>query len=188
MTPLPREFGAKLGAWDPVNGWSPIHWSDTYAAESISGVSRLLVAPRQPLSFVVDALALYGNSFKLVYLLVTPPDGYEFARYELDALNREEVSSVLEEFGGFLGGDARHHIWIHALDGGGTLIWDEHDWVYLYGHLASATDLLQSKGFREGKPEIPFPHLHNEDPDQTSEMERLLKALPWVKTPVSNPQ
>jgi hypothetical protein len=66
-------------------------------------------------------------------------------------------------------------------------IWDEHDWVYLYGHLTSASSFLKTEGFTEGKPDIPFPHLHNEDPDQTSEMERLLAALPWVHTPVSNP-
>lgn len=188
MTPLPREFGAKLGAWDPVNGWSPIHWANTYVQESISGVSRLLVAPQRPLEFVKNVLDIYGERFRLVYLLVTPPDGYDFARYEIDSLSLEQVQSFLTEFGDFLGRDARHHIWLHALDGGGTIIWDEHDWVYLYGHLGSVTQLLQDRNFTEGKPEIPFPHLHSEDPAQNLEMQRLLAALPWVQTPVSNPQ
>ena len=187
MTPLPREFGAKLGAWDPVNGWSPVSWADTYSQESISGVSRLLVAPRKPLELVLQVLGVYGERFRLVYLLVTPPDGYEFARYELDSLSLTEARALLEEFGEFLGRDARHHVWIHALDSGGTIIWDEHDWVYCYGHLGSVSALLKDKAFTEGKPEIPFPHLHNEDPEQTPEMERLLTALPWVQTPVSNP-
>lgn len=188
MTPLPREFGAKLGAWDPVSGWSPIHWQDTYVRESISGVARILVAPSMPLHFISQALGLYGERFRLVYLLVTPPDGYDFGRYEADLLSIEEVLEFLLEFGEFLGRDARHHVWIHALDGGGTIIWDEHDWVYLYGHLESVEALLAQQGFTEGKPEIPFPHLHNEDPELNSEMERLLAALPWVKTPVSNAQ
>lgn len=187
MTPLPRKFGAKLGAWDPVNGWAPVAWQDTFSKEAISGVSRLLVAPRQPLEFVSEVLGVYGESFRLVYLLVTPPDGYEFARYELASLSLTEVQAFLAEFGAFLGRDARHHVWIHALESGGTIIWDEHDWVYCYGHLPSVSVLLGEKGFIEGKPDIPFPHLHNEDPDLTPEMERMLASLPWVQTPVSNP-
>ncbi len=187
MTPLPREFGAKLGAWDPINAWSPVTWADNFTHESISGVSRLLVAPRQPLDFVSKVLSVYGERFRLVYLLVTPPDGYKFSRYEIEQITLNDVQSLLLEFGEFLGRDARHHVWLHALDGGGTIIWDEHDWVYLYGHLNSATQFLETEGFTEGKPEIPFPHLHNEDPEQTPEMERLLAALPWVQTPVSNP-
>lgn len=188
MTPLPRNFGAKLGAWDPVNGWSPIHWNNTFAKESISGVGRLLVAPKEPLDFVSQILGFYGERFRLVYLLVSPPDGFEFARYEVASLSNDEVQAFLSEFGDFLSRDARHHVWIHALDGGGTIIWDEHDWVYLYGHLGAAQDFLSSKSFYEGKPEIPFPHLHNEDPAQTPAMVKLLGALPWVQTPVSNPQ
>ncbi len=186
MTPLPKNFGAKLGAWDPVQGWSPVEHQNTYCKESISGVSRLLVASKSPTDLLRQSLPLYGEKFKVVYLLVTPPEGYEPSRYEV-SLGLDQIHELLNSFEAFLGSDARHHVWFHSLEpGGGTIIWDEHNWLYYYGRLDQLEQSLTASGYHEQKPEIPFPHLHNESAENNPIMEQLLSAYPWVQVPVSN--
>jgi hypothetical protein len=121
-----------------------------------------------------------------VYMLVTPPDGYEPCRYEVEGLEGNEVDAFLSRFRDFLSSDARHHVWIHAKTSGGTLIYDEHDWIYCYGSLPQISEWLEGQGFREGMPEIPFPHLHNENAANDEVMKQVLTSLPWKVAPVAN--
>lgn len=184
---LPDGFPAKLGAWDPVNGWTPVRYDNLYRSQSISGVQRFVIATEgEPVELLRKLVGLYSGPFRLVYLLMTPPEGYEPTRYEVAGLGLAEVDSFLVRFKPFLQADARHHIWIHAETSGGTLIYDEHDWIYAYGLRDEVERLLIQEGFQDGVPEIPFPHMHNESSAHDEAMLELLGAMSWKQVPVSN--
>jgi hypothetical protein len=184
---LPENFSSKLGAWDPVKGWVPMTYKDCYVKQSISGVNRILIATSSSsMDLMSQLLGFYPGPYRLAYLLVTPPEGFQPMKYEVEGLGEEDVKKFIESYRSFLEGDARHHIWIHSSTGGGTLICDEHDWVYAYGAQESISTFLNFHNFAQEMPEIPFPHLHNESSANDGVMRDLLGHFDWKEHSVSN--
>jgi len=162
-------------------------YKDCFVKQSISGVNRILIANEgSSTELMSNLLAFYAEPFKLAYLLVTPPEGFQPMKYEIEGLTTGEINQFLIQFRAFLEGDARHHIWVHSAVGGGTLICDEHDWVYAYGALDHVETFLSRQGFAQEIPEIPFPHLHNESSANDPIMKDLLGHFDWKAHPVSN--
>ena len=186
-TVLPENFTSKLGAWDPAKGWVPMTYKDCFVKQSISGVNRIVIATAgSSTGLVSDLLEYYPEPYRLAYLLVTPPDGFQPMKYEVEGLDTGTVHRFFEAFRPFLEGDARHHVWIHSAIGGGTIINDEHDWLYAYGSLDLVEQYLVDRGFADEMPEIPFPHLHNESSSNDAVMRELLGHFEWKAHPVSN--
>ncbi len=183
---LPENFTSKLGAWDPVKGWVPMTYKDCFVKQSISGVNRILMANQgSSIDLLNHLLVFYPEPYRLAYLLVTPPEGFQPMKYEVEGLSATQVKQFLNQYRAFLEGDARHHIWIHSASGG-TLICDEHDWIYAYGSQEQIETHLVSQGFESEMPEIPFPHLHNESSSNDAVMRELLAHFEWKAQPVSN--
>jgi hypothetical protein len=182
---LPENFTSKLGAWDPEKGWVPLVNKDCFVKQSISGVNRILIATSgSSTGLLTKLLEHYPEPYRLAYLLVTPPEGFQPMKYEIEGLSAHQVKAFFAHFQNFLEGDARHHIWLHST--GGTLICDEHDWIYAYGALDQVESFMVSGGFQIEKPEIPFPHLHNESSANDLVMKELLQHFEWKAQPVSN--
>ncbi len=183
---LPENFSSKLGAWDPERGWIPVAYTNCYQKQSISGVNRILIATSgSTTQLLTELLPFYPGPYRLVYLLVTPPEGFDPMKYEAIGVEKAQMVDLFEKFRAFLESDARHHLWLHS-EGGGTLICDEHDWIYVYGNLDSIEQFLVERNFKKEMPTIPFPHLHNESNANDSYMEALLKHFDWKAQPVSN--
>lgn len=162
-------------------------YRDCFVKQSISGVNRILIATSgSSMDLMGQLLDFYPSPYRLVYLLVTPPEGFQPMKYEIEGLEAKGVQDFFNQYRPFLEGDARHHIWIHSASGGGTLICDEHDWVYAYGALDQVEAFLISRGFEPEMPEIPFPHLHNESSSNDAVMRELLGHFDWKAHPVSN--
>lgn len=184
---LPENFASKLGAWDPENGWTPVIYENCFQKQSISGVHRILIATAgSTTNLVSDLLQFFPPPYRLAYLLVTPPDGFDPMKYEVEGLTANHIGEFFGRFRPFLEGDARHHLWIHSEGGKGTIICDEHDWIYVYGSLESVESFLNEREFGESMPTIPFPHLHNESSANDAVMNELLRHFEWTKHPVSN--
>lgn len=183
---LPDNFTYKLGAWDPVQGWIPVTYNNCFQKQSISGVHRILIATSgSSTHLVTDLLQFYPGPYRLVYLLVTPPEGFEPMKYEVEGLDADAIVDLFDKFRQFLESDARHHLWIHS-QGGGTIICDEHDWIYAYGNQEAVEAYLADHAFVEEMPAIPFPHLHNESNSNDPVMRDLLNHFDWTAHPVSN--
>jgi len=184
---LPENFTSKLGAWDPVNGWIPVTYHDCFQKQSISGVNRILIATSgSATQLITELLQFFPEPYRFVYLLVTPPEGFEPTKYEVESLALSDIVECLEKYKAFLESDARHHLWIHSEGARGTLICDEHDWIYAYGNLEAVEQFLIERGFKEEMPVIPFPHLHNESSANDPLMHDLLKHFEWKAYAVSN--
>lgn len=162
-------------------------YKDCFQKQSISGVHRILLATSGSSTELLNKLlGFYSEPFKLAYLLVTPPEGFQPMKYEVEGLAADEINQFLTEYRAFLEGDARHHIWIHSAAGGGTLICDEHDWIYSYGAQDQIEKFLIEHSFAVEEPQIPFPHLHNESSANDPVMKDLLAHFDWKAHPVSN--
>ena len=138
------------------------------------------------MDLVGQLLGFYPEPYRLAYLLVTPPEGFQPMKYEMEGLAAKGIQDFIGEYRGFLEGDARHHIWIHSASGGGTLICDEHDWIYAYGAQDQIEQYLVEQSFEIEEPQIPFPHLHNESSSNDPIMKDLLGHFDWKAQPVSN--
>ena len=150
-------------------------------------MGRILMATSgSSTTLVSDLLNFYPGPYRLAYLLVTPPEGFEPMKYEIDGVEADTIHGFFDHFRTFLESDARHHIWVHAERSGGTIICDEHDWIYAYGNLSAIEQSLIKKGFINDLPTIPFPHLHNESSSNDSAMRELLGHFDWTAHPVSN--
>lgn len=161
-------------------------YKDCFVKQSISGVNRILMAnQRSSIDLLSNLLVFYPEPYRLAYLLVTPPEGFQPMKYEVEGLSASQVIQFLNQYRAFLEGDARHHIWIHSASGG-TLISDEHDWIYAYGSQEQIETHLVAQGFESEMPEIPFPHLHNESSSNDPVMKQLLSHFDWKAQPVSN--
>lgn len=175
----------KLSFYDPATGWVPLCYADTFVRQNISGVSRLLIASASnSVDLLVQLVGFYAGPFQLVYLLVTPPEEQEPARFEVSEVGADCLVGFLTDFREFLSTDARHHVWIHS-SGGGTLILDEHDWIYAYGSLDALASFLEGNGFVEGMPELPYPHIHHEREELDGELGRALAAFEWKASKLS---
>jgi hypothetical protein len=183
---LPEGFGSKLGTWDPERGWVPVQQGNRFQYQNISGVKRILISTENdPLGLISDLLEFYSSPFRFSYFIVSSTDVGEPSKYELQGLSREQLTHILNQFSEFFRSDARHHLWIHAT-GGGTLIYDEHDWIYAYGSQNEIASFLTGTGFEEKPPEIPFPHLHNEPRENDVRMRELLNSYEWKKSNVAS--
>ena len=162
-------------------------YKNCFQKQSISGVNRILMATEgSSTNLLSQLLIFYPEPYRLAYLLVTPPEGFQPMKYEVEDLGTEDIEQFLTEYRPFLEGDARHHIWIHSATGGGTLNCDEHDWIYAYGALDQVEQFLVDRDFGDEMPEIPFPHLHNESSANDPVMKELLGHFDWKAHPVSN--
>jgi hypothetical protein len=188
---LPDDFSSKLAAWNPELGWVPFQQENLMLKESISGVSRLLISTSESaIELLKELIELHSGPFRVAYLLLSPPVDHEEmlepARYEVTEIGSGDLMKILTDFQNFLETDARHHLWIHPQGSGGTLIYDEHNWIYAYGQLPAIEQLLTEKGFQNGTPTIPYPHLHNESARFNDDMHNFLRVLEWKIVPASN--
>jgi hypothetical protein len=153
--------------------------------ESISGVSRILLSTSgDVLQLLRDLLGFYSEPFKIALVMDSPPLGHDYCRLEAAERSRADVLSLFDSFSHLLRTDARFQLWIHSVSaGGGSLVMDDHGWLYVYGHLEAVEELLVSIGLKLGRPELPFPHVHNEDPRNNEEFANLLKYWDWLPRP-----
>jgi hypothetical protein len=177
----------KIGEWDG-EGWHRLTYPDVYAVETTTGPERLVIAPALEHVGLLAALAgLWGVDCYILYVLVVSRTrGAEGqGRYQSPgAVPFVEVTDFCARYQTFLEGDGRHHLWLHAEDGTGTLVYDRHDVIYAYGDLPRYVALLEERGFRRGEVRFPTPHSHLYHPEYDAYEAALLNHWDWGRTPL----
>lgn len=115
----------------------------------------------------------------MLYVLHTPRGEGRPGRYQSPQLTLNEVAEFLEEFGDFLGRDARCDFWLHCFGSDATLVWERHNLLYAYGPLTTFEATLKDHGFSIGAPTVPSPHAHHYHPAHDAIAGRLLARWPW---------
>lgn len=96
----------------------------------------------------------------------------------------DSVAGFCRRFATFLESDGRHHLWISSPEAGGTLVYDQHEWIWAYGDLPTYLDVLADLGLREGEIELPFPHAHQYHPENDADARALMEYWEWIHSPL----
>ncbi len=124
------------------------------------------------------ASQLSGEAFVLYVLL----DRGEPGRYQSSPKPQADILQFLDRFGEALVGGCYHNLWLYWPNYL-QLIYDQHDNIYLYGHIETLRAELTEFGLDEGSVEpIPFPHIHRYWPEYESVFEDILAHWDWQRT------
>lgn len=165
--------------------WVEHSYAPRYTEEAMAGGSKRLVVGMPNGNAVIERLAdCLEPPFFVLYVLHTSRGEGPEGRYQSPPLDRGEFSAFLARFSNFLGGDARHDLWIHSTADKATLVWDRHNLLYAYGPLDRFTAILRGNGFEPGRATVSFEHMHLYRPEFDAEAEQLMSFLEWNYSPL----
>lgn len=180
----------KIGTPDAGGVTAEFRYPDLFQLQDISGVNRLIVGPSgDHVDLLLNLSDLLEEPFKVLYVLVDPIGTKEddTGRFELDGeMTRAEVHAFFNRFRDFFQWDARHHVWLTAKNG--TIIYDQHNILYLYGPIADYEQILLASGLTPGDVEFPYPHMHAFHQEMNPMLELLLKDYNWRWFPLDTRQ
>lgn len=129
--------------------------------------------------------ALWKSPCWMLYVLVVPRGEAPEGRYQSPApADSAELDAFLRRFGPLLEGDGRHHFWLGAESGAGTVVYDRHDVIYAYGDLDAYETELRDLGCRPGEVRFPVPHTHRYNPEFDADARALHADRRWIHSPL----
>lgn len=168
-------------------GWVAHAHSHAYRLEDEPpGPPRLVAAPdRDHVGLLIDLTRTLPEPFHLIYVLLSmrtlrPPGRYQATR----PLPRAALEAFLARFRSFLEQDGRHHLWIGSAAEPSTLVYDQHELLYLYGRLDAYQPVLRAAGMGQGPVVLPADHRHESHEAFDAEEQALLGALAWTWNPL----
>ena len=155
--------------------------------EKVSG-RRLIVTPdKGHIKMMLDLLAgeNKNHSYSIAYFLLNVSKDVLGKYQTAKALAWEELENFCEKYSDYLETDARHNFGVRDIETKETVIYDNHNVLYVFGDLGEKIKILENNGYkRVEKIVIPKPHTHffyNENDDNEIEF---LKNNDWIFTPV----
>jgi hypothetical protein len=161
------------------------HVHDNTFAEQATP-SRIIAAPSAGhFSLLFHLAEGLPGPFAALWVLRVSRGRADQGRYQSPFLALAELLAALEPFRSFLSEDGRSQLWLHSPEAGATLVWDQHDLLYLYGPLESFRTALVRAGLREAEPVvISFPHGHHYHPAFDDAEESMASLFEWCVTPL----
>lgn len=145
-----------------------------------SGTRRLVVGvPGGDHLVMLKLLGTLPGPFSALYILHTSRGEGPLGRYQSPTLSHQELATLLNDFGQFLGHDARSDFWVHCFETEATIVWDRHNLIFAYGPLTDYEQALRELGFTSGTPAIPAPHAHHYHSGYDAAAKSLLTAYDW---------
>lgn len=177
------EFGTKLGHLQPGGGQSRFRHPHVWQREPAGNQERIVAGPDSGfVDLVLRLVECLKPPYAVMYVLSVARK-CEPGRYQLEQpVTLSEIKQMIEPFRAFLEGDARHHLWIYSAESAATVVYDLHDLIYAYGPLDCYIQVLTEAGLKEGKVELPYPHMHNYFDEFDADEERLISSFAWKRT------
>ena len=177
---------ARLSVPGP-GGFVPHAHSHAFRTEDDSqGPARLVAAPdRDQIGLLIELSRTLPEPFIIVYVLLSmrtlrPPGRYQSTR----PVSRADLEAFLGTYRDFLEQDGRHHLWIGSAEEPSTLVYDQHEVLYLYGRLDAYATVLRSAGMDEGPVVLPPEHRHDSFDEFDATEQRLMSHLAWTWNPL----
>lgn len=151
----------KLGLGE--EGSEPFIGSHAFRVEpERHGPARIVAAPdRDQVGLLIDLSRTLPAPFHAVYVALATRGLRPTGRYQsMKPLPRQELEAFLSRFRTFLEQDGRHHLWIGSAEEPSTLVYDQHQVLFLYGRLEAYAPVLRAAGMDEGPVPEPGPHRH----------------------------
>jgi hypothetical protein len=140
----------------------PHRHRNTFAREVVATTPRLVAAAADSHFDLLFSLAEgLADPFFVLWVLRVSCGGAPAGRYQSPPLPLLSICEALQPFRDFLSQDGRSQLWLHSADTPATLVWDQHELLYLYGPLDRFQARLVRAGFKPGSVSIDFPHGHH---------------------------
>jgi hypothetical protein len=145
------------------------------------GKAVWLIAPSDGhLDLLLTVAAKFASPLRFRYVLLVAMDGWKEGRYtHRQLLSHQNLSELLLPYADFLEQDARHHIIVESDSGSDGIIYDQHNFLYLYGDGNSPVNQELVSRFKEGHAEMPSPHSHHYHEEFDMDLMGLLGADVW---------
>lgn len=176
------KFTAFINDEDVVPGGS-----DRYEIKTCSDGTEcaLIRIPTGPIKFIRKMAEALPDEVIVLYVHKVPrTEAWELGRYQSPPLTQDQALQFLDRFGDFFEGDGRHDLWIYWPKYI-QLVYDNHERIYLYGHIPSIEAKLAQLGVtKEPVGEIDFPHKHHYNPEFDAALDDLMQAFEWKMSPL----
>lgn len=173
----------RLGAFVDGRGWVEHRYGRVWERKaSETGKPRIVAAPDdRQIDLILDLARLLQPPLRILYVLLVPrDDGQDEGRFEMTrALDYSELEAFLRRYRELFECDGRHHLWIASPDLDATIVYDQHNVLYLYGDLDAYASRLNDWGLREGQVEFPSPHSHHYHAELDDTVDEMLHRYEW---------
>jgi len=161
---------------------------DTYAWIPTSGPTCLAIAPsRGHVDLLLELARAWTGPSWIVYILSIPRTQVPAGRYQSSrTLDFDEVSGFFRRFQPFLESDARHHIWVSAADGAGSVLYTRDQLLYAYGPLEQFERHLLQHRFRRGGISVPAPRAYHYHPVFDDDERAVVEEFGWDYNPLAD--
>jgi hypothetical protein len=168
----------RLGAFIDGVGWVEHKYGRVWAREE----NRLVAAPDEDqIDLILKLTADLREPFRVLYVLLVPrDDSQDEGRFELtEPLTRDELAAFVRRYRELFENDGRHHLWIASPFEEATVVYDQHNVLYLYGPLARFERVLEDAGLSEGEVIFPSPHSHHYHEELDGLVDDMLERYEW---------
>jgi len=163
----------------------PHTYNDAFERQQTTGRERIAVAPSSNHFSLLFHLAQHlPDPFCALWILAVSRGQAAPGRYQSPWLPLGELQSALEPHHTFISEDGRSHLWLFCHAASATLVWDNHNVLYLYGPLEHFQTVLIRAGLSDGQISIPFPHSHHYHAALDDHEAALAHLFPWRVTPL----
>jgi hypothetical protein len=173
----------RFGAFVDGVGWIEHQYGRVWERQE----DRLVVAPDTgQVDLILDLAAEIQEPYRLLYVLLVPrDDGQDEGRFELnEPLDWRELGSFLHRYRELFENDGRHHLRISSPAEDATIVYDQHNVLYLYGAGARFERVLAGAGLSEGAVVFPSPHSHHYHEEHDSIVDDMLARYEWQWYPL----
>lgn len=124
----------KFGALKDDNNEEEYCYSNKWFLEEYQNYKRMIVAPLDNhINRIIELLKGITPPYYMLYILIVPRLNNVPGRYQCSRpLSYDEISDLLKKFRLYLEKDGRHHIWVGSVAGDETIVYDQHNVLYLY--------------------------------------------------------
>ena len=162
------------------------HYNNLFRKEVHPDWSRITIAPTEKhVALMLEIATKWPGPYGILYVLKVPRCDHQAARYQSpEPCSFEELENFVRTFREYFEGDGRHHIWFADITSGCQLIYDNHNLIYSYGDDEEVIALLKTKGFEEGNPIVPSPHVHCYNQEFDKKEDEIMTYFDWIEFPL----
>ncbi len=173
---------AKLYRADSEEKIFPFQPENRVEFQSQDSGSRLIVSTSQDrIDFFKSIIDLFPGPYFITLVIQEPFGAFQQAgRYysERDK-TRLQIDYFLDYFHDFISYDGFHHLWITCESTDGIIVYDQHDYFFIYVKAEEARQKLLAEGFVEGDVRVDFPHMHRSRAEIVPGPKEILKYGSW---------
>jgi hypothetical protein len=170
--------------------WAKHVYGNLFRHETHPEWSRVTIAPSEKqIPLMLEIARQWSGPYGILYVLTLSRLGHREARHQSpQPCTFEDLELFAYTFQEYFEGDGRHHLWFANVPGSGHLVYDNHDLIYSYGRDDEVMSLLKSKGFTDGDPQIPRPHVHCYNQEFDADEDEIMKYFAWIESPLREEQ